>query len=126
LLAFCALGHPDAFYADLLVAGFPWVAARSFPDHHAFTQAEVQRLAFEAKAAEAQGLVCTEKDAVKLGSLGGPELPLPLWITEQEVKGAELLVQFVLRHLSALSVQGGPPGRAQANGTSDDSKLRDL
>ena len=29
--AWCGLGHPEAFYADLLLAGFAWIGTHSFP-----------------------------------------------------------------------------------------------
>jgi tetraacyldisaccharide 4'-kinase len=99
LFAFCALGHPQAFYADLLVAGLPWLGTRSFRDHHPVTRAELLRLQAEAVEAGAEALVCTEKDAIKLDP---SPLTLPLWIAEQRVTGAEPLVQWLLQRL-------GPP-----------------
>ena len=94
LFAFCALGHPEAFYADLLVAGVPWSGQQSFRDHQALGLADLQRLQAQALAAGAQGLVCTEKDAVKLPLQGLSGL-LPLWVAEQRVQGAEELAAWV-------------------------------
>lgn len=99
LFAFCALGHPEAFYADLLVAGLPWVGTRSFADHKPIHARDLQALQAEALAQGAQGLVCTEKDAVKFGVLKG--LQLPLWIAEQRVLGGEALLGFVRDQLKA-------------------------
>ena len=100
LFAFCALGHPESFYADLLVAGLPWAGTWSFRDHQALGPGQLQRLEAAARAAGATGLVCTEKDAVKLG----PAVPLtlPLWVAEQRVLGGEPLVAWLLQRLERL------------------------
>jgi tetraacyldisaccharide 4'-kinase len=84
LFAFCALGHPQAFYADLLVAGLPWTGTCSFRDHQALTGRQLQRLKAAALASGATGLVCTEKDAVKLRAWPPGA---PLWVAEQRVTG---------------------------------------
>jgi tetraacyldisaccharide 4'-kinase len=55
LLAFCALGHPESFFADLLVAGAPWVSTRAFPDHHPFRPADLRSLQAQARADGAAG-----------------------------------------------------------------------
>jgi tetraacyldisaccharide 4'-kinase len=96
LFAFCALGHPEAFYADLLVAGLPWTGTWSFRDHQAPTPRQLQRLKEAALASGATGLVCTEKDAVKLR--GWPP-GLPLWVAEQRVTGGEALTAWLLERL---------------------------
>lgn len=104
LLAFCALGHPEAFYADLLVAGLAWVDTRSFRDHQPLGLAQVRALAATALASGALGLVCTEKDAVKLDPAWAAALPLPLWVAEQGVVGGEPLLAFVQERLERLKV----------------------
>jgi len=100
LFAFCALGHPEAFFADLMVAGAPWVGSRAFRDHQPLGP---QLPGLEAAACEAgaEGLVCTEKDAVKLDP-AVHAMGLPLWIAEQRVTGAEPLVAWVLDRLQAI------------------------
>jgi tetraacyldisaccharide 4'-kinase len=104
LFAFCALGHPEAFFADLLVAGLPWVGTRAYRDHQALGPADLARLQALAGAEEAVGLVCTEKDAVKLGPWAAAG-PLPVWVAEQRVLGAEPLVAWIRHRL------GQPPSR---------------
>ena len=99
LFAFCGLGHPEAFFADLLVAGLSWSGTKIFRDHHAVRPRELW-LVQEAAAMEgATGLVCTEKDAVKLGDEHLAVLQMPLWIAEQKVIGAETLLTWVLERL---------------------------
>ena len=98
LFAFCGLGHPEAFFADLLVAGVPWRGTRALRDHQALTPALLRQLQAEARTAEAVALICTEKDAVKLPVAGDPAA-LPIWVAEQRVLGAEPLVAWVLDQL---------------------------
>ncbi len=102
LFAFCALGHPEAFYADLLLAGLPWVGFHSFRDHQVIGAGALRALAQEARASGAAALVCTEKDAVKLRPQEILELGVPLWVAEQRVLGAEELLDYVGERLAAL------------------------
>jgi tetraacyldisaccharide 4'-kinase len=62
LFAFCGIGNPSAFLADLRDWGFQIVGHRFFRDHHRYTQREADAIVAEARAAGAEGLVCTEKD----------------------------------------------------------------
>jgi len=106
LQAFCGLGHPKAFYADLLVAGLSWVDTYDLPDHQGLTQSRLQGLARSAQAKGATGLVCTEKDAVKLDPEWAQALPIPLWVAEQGVLGGEALSAFVQARLAAFKAHG--------------------
>jgi tetraacyldisaccharide 4'-kinase len=108
LFAFCALGHPEAFYADLLVAGLPWTGTLSFRDHQTLTPSQLRRLQAEALAAGAAGLVCTEKDAVKLDPAA--PLTLPLWVAEQRVTGGEALAAWLLARLGWSEAPPAPAG----------------
>ncbi len=63
--AFCALGNPQAFFADLRRWGFDLAAENAFPDHHVYTGGEIDRLAADARAHGATALLTTQKDAVK-------------------------------------------------------------
>ena len=101
--AFCALGNPEAFLADLMLAGVRWVADRTFRDHHAVTPKELLQLQRQAREAGAEALVCTEKDAVKLGAPHAAALELPLYVAEQSLVGGEDLRQWVLDRLEAIA-----------------------
>ncbi len=100
--AFCGLGHPEAFFADLLVAGLSWSGTRVFRDHHAISPRELWLVQEEAAKDGASSLVCTEKDAVKLGIEHLAVLQMPLWIAEQKVIGAEALLAWVLERLESI------------------------
>ncbi|HLO67822.1 MAG TPA: tetraacyldisaccharide 4'-kinase [Holophaga sp.] len=106
LFAFCALGHPEAFFADLLVAGAPWTGSRAFRDHQPLGP-HLPALEREAEACGAVGLVCTEKDAVKLDP-ARHRTAMPLWIAEQRVVGAGDLAGWVLERLGPLTPGGAP------------------
>jgi tetraacyldisaccharide 4'-kinase len=98
--AWCGLGHPKAFYADLLVAGQSWVGSHSFPDHQGPSPADLRRLQAQAQREGAQWLVCTEKDAVKLGPEHKKALTLPLLVAEQTIQGGESLLGWVITQLN--------------------------
>ena len=100
--AWCGLGHPEAFYADLLLAGQSWVGTQSYPDHHLPSPADLQRLEGKARTAGATWLVCTEKDAVKLDACHARRLALPLYVAEQRVAGGEALLTWVQARLGQL------------------------
>ncbi|MGA3323681.1 MAG: tetraacyldisaccharide 4'-kinase, partial [Terriglobia bacterium] len=74
--AFCAVGNPRAFFADLRRWGFSPVAEDAFPDHHVYTGEEIQRLAASALKKGASALLTTQKDAVKFSRDRTPQLPI--------------------------------------------------
>ncbi|WP_243322133.1 tetraacyldisaccharide 4'-kinase [Geothrix sp. SG200] len=103
--AWCGLGHPEAFYADLLVAGQAWAGTHSYPDHQGPSPAGLAWLQAKARDAGAAWLVCTEKDAVKLGPGHLSALELPLYVAEQHVVGGEPLLAWVLTGLARLAAR---------------------
>lgn len=70
VLAFAGIGRPQKFAATLKEVGADIVALADFPDHHAFTAEDGERLLADAKR-EKLTLVTTEKDFVRLS---GPAL----------------------------------------------------
>ena len=99
--AVSAIGDPSAFEAQLRAAGANLVAVRRFPDHHRFTAADVNALLRDQR--EASGVICTLKDAVKLGPLWPRQGPL-LWYLSQSVvieQGAEAIGQTLDQLLRA-------------------------
>ncbi len=98
--AWCGLGHPEAFYADLLVAGQGWSGSHSFADHQVPSTSDLRRLQALARAEGAGWLVCTEKDAVKLNAEHARALEMPLFVAEQHVSGGDALLAWVGARLS--------------------------
>lgn len=69
LLAFTGIGNPAAFETMLRRHAADVRGVRVFPDHHAFSEADVRGLIEDAKSCGAMALVTTEKDWTKIGSL---------------------------------------------------------
>lgn len=87
--AFCALGNPDAFFVQLLsefeaenMEDFDLSIARSFPDHHHYTQLDVDELEAQAKQCRISAFLTTAKDAAKLSNL---KFQIPCYVAEIEV-----------------------------------------
>jgi tetraacyldisaccharide 4'-kinase len=82
LAAFCAIGNPLAFFEDLRRSGYELVLQKSFPDHHVFSQEEIDSLIRAAKEAGANSLITTAKDAVKLRTMS---FSIPCYVLEIEI-----------------------------------------
>lgn len=80
--AFCALGNPQNFFAQLKQEGFKIVFTKTFPDHHFYTQKDIEELEKEAGKNGAESFLTTAKDAVKLSDL---KFEIPLIIAESEI-----------------------------------------
>jgi tetraacyldisaccharide 4'-kinase len=65
VIAFAGIALPGKFFAPLRDAGAILVAARPYPDHHAYSMAELDALLRQARDQQAI-LVTTPKDAVRL------------------------------------------------------------
>lgn len=68
-VAFCGIARPEGFTKMLAAQGYEPIETVRFPDHHAYADADMQRLLEAARRAGANGFVTTEKDAVKLTPL---------------------------------------------------------
>lgn len=79
ILAVCGIGAPGAFVAQLRELGAV-VETMTFPDHHSYSPADVRTII--ARAADVDRVVCTLKDAVKLGKLWPPDAK-GLWYLSQ-------------------------------------------
>jgi tetraacyldisaccharide 4'-kinase len=65
VIAFAGIGRPDKFFATLRKLGAELADVQSFPDHHVYSQAEMEALRRKARVIGAM-LVTTEKDFVRL------------------------------------------------------------
>lgn len=66
LLAICGIGNPNAFVATLNQYTPETVNLLEFPDHHAYTEADCQRIQCRLKQMGAAFIVTTQKDEQKL------------------------------------------------------------
>ena len=86
--AFAGVARPESFLETVRELNAVLVGSRFFPDHHWFTQAELDDLLREAKRQQAEMLITTEKDLVRLPP------GFPAWAVRLEVKilqGADTL-----------------------------------
>jgi tetraacyldisaccharide 4'-kinase len=81
VLVFAAIANPAALVRQLEELGGN-IELRAFPDHHAYSEADIRELARAAR--EADLAVCTLKDAVKLRK-GWPREAVPPWYVSQRV-----------------------------------------
>jgi tetraacyldisaccharide 4'-kinase len=93
--AFCAVGNPASFFESLRRAGYELAVEKSFPDHHVYSQEEVNSIIKAAKATGADALLTTAKDAVKLRTLA---ISIPCYVAEIEIaiENADAFMQIVL------------------------------
>ena len=98
VLAFSGVGNPGAFEQTLLNLRSRPLGAVRFGDHHLYSADDVERLAAHAKLLEADAVVTTQKDAVKLREMW-PETPRLLWLRVEidVISGADELENLLAR-----------------------------
>lgn len=110
IYAFCGVGNSAAFFGTAAALGSSVVGTRAFPDHHAYTAEELASLAETGRASQAEALVCTHKDLVKIGRSQLGELPLyAIQIEVQFLEGERELIGAV-EAVSIQSIAGGTTG----------------
>lgn len=80
--AFCGIGNPTGFFDQLKRNGVELVGTQIFKDHHLYTQSDAEAIENEASGANAEILLTTAKDAVKLS---GIEFEFPFSVVEIEL-----------------------------------------
>jgi tetraacyldisaccharide 4'-kinase len=91
--AFCGVGNPRSFFRQIQ---HEVVFQKTFPDHHRYSQAEIDSLIEAAKHVGAQSLVTTAKDAVKLKSISFGDLPCYVLEIEPEIENAAELAGLIV------------------------------
>ncbi len=66
LFAFSGLADNEQFFDSLRAEGLEVIGTRGFRDHHRYSAADLDSIAAAARAAGAEAIVTTEKDAVKI------------------------------------------------------------
>ena len=90
--AFCGIGNPEGFRQTLASAGLQVGMFQAFPDHHHYTSDELSTIAQMAHAANADCLLTTSKDLVKIPHTDVEGIPLwAIAIGVEITAGAELL-----------------------------------
>jgi tetraacyldisaccharide 4'-kinase len=96
VVAFCGIGNPAGFRHTLAATGCEIAAWHPFPDHHAYTPADVHLLSKLVDPSRIDLAVCTHKDLVKLNrsKVDG----VPLWALSVEMRflaGQELFEEVL-------------------------------
>jgi tetraacyldisaccharide 4'-kinase len=71
VLAVAGIARPERFFAAVREQGFDVVGEMAFPDHHWFTASDLESIARRAARANADAVITTEKDAVRVGAQPG-------------------------------------------------------
>jgi len=66
-VVFCGIARPKRFFDQLAAIGVRAVAHKTYSDHHAYAEGDVDDLLQLARANNSDGFITTEKDAVNLG-----------------------------------------------------------
>ena len=99
VLLVAGIGDPKALLRQIEATGAD-PATAFFPDHHRYTAADVASLT--ARAAGADFVVCTLKDAVKLRALWPDKVPALMYVSQRvELMSGEGHVQAALERLLA-------------------------
>lgn len=64
--AFCGVGNPASFLRSLRLCGYRVIACREYADHYRYTRADVESLLSWADGLNAEAVLCSHKDLVKL------------------------------------------------------------
>jgi tetraacyldisaccharide 4'-kinase len=81
--AFCGVGNPESFFAQLRRDGYTLCHTRVFPDHHYYTQEEINALVSQSSQCGAHALLTTAKDEVKLRSL---KFEMPCYVVDVAIE----------------------------------------
>ena len=78
--SFCGIGNPQSFKKTLLSIDTTLKGFRTFRDHHRYSQNDIQSIANDASRSNADWIVTTEKDIMRLKGLSLPERLVSLGI----------------------------------------------
>lgn len=106
MAAFCAVGNPHSFFSQLRQAGYDLRLEKTYPDHHSYTQREIDLLLQTAGEVGAECLITTAKDAVKLQSMS---FSLPCYVLEIEmwIENGNELSRLVIEAARKIDFQPG-------------------
>jgi tetraacyldisaccharide 4'-kinase len=121
ILAFAGIAQPERFFSDLVASGRGALEAIPFPDHHPYTQPDVDRIVERARAVRATAILTTDKDEVRVAGLDFKGLALytvPLTVTIEPAS------QFKTWLLDRLRASRRASSRSQARAVSSAPSAR--
>jgi len=87
VMAVSAIGNPESFERTLRDLGAEVIESLRYPDHHEYTMTEMQDVLQQADALDAEAIVITEKDAVKIpDEVATANWSIPIFVICVEVK----------------------------------------
>lgn len=96
IYAFCGLAYPEKFFEMLGTLGVKIVQTRAFPDHHPYTQTELNDMLVES-AREKALLVTTAKDLVRVPpKLRDCMVPLEIGLDLDNAAALDNVLRFIL------------------------------
>lgn len=103
VLAFCGIGNPDGFRTTLNSITSSLTEFRAFPDHHNYSQSDLDGLRELASNKNASALICTVKDIVKLRQLKPPGIPVFAVAIEATFDTGQTMLEDALKSTTNLS-----------------------
>ncbi len=95
VVAMAGVANPNPFFKSIERLGAEAIRTLAYPDHHAYSEADLTAIAGAAKGADM--VITTEKDAVKLRALVPDKLPLYALRIAVEIKNTEGLNRLFSR-----------------------------
>jgi tetraacyldisaccharide 4'-kinase len=95
-LALSSIANPHDFEATLEGIGIRLVSRMAFPDHHRYTEGDLALVGAAVRAAGAEAIVTTEKDAVRLAGWRAPVMLVALGIDLDVVTGRDELARAIV------------------------------
>ncbi len=92
LFAFAGLADNEQFFNSLREAGLTLAGTRSYPDHHRYTEADLEAIRTAARNVQAGAIVTTEKDAVKIAAHDMIPIPAEMVIEPETLERIEALL----------------------------------
>lgn len=100
-IVFCGIARPNNFFAALENAGVRVLDTAAFPDHHSYSERDIERLQRLRSEKGADGFITTEKDAVNLGTRRAALEPLAIAQVHMELEDAERVISEMLEVVNA-------------------------
>ncbi len=96
--AFCGIARPERFSSLLQEKGLEIVSFFKFPDHYAYPPSSLKKIVAKCQKANAEALITTEKDALKISDFEGFE-KIPVYYLKIDISLREEFYQEVLSPL---------------------------
>jgi tetraacyldisaccharide 4'-kinase len=101
VMAVAGIARPQRFFEALAQNGWHVAQTITFPDHHWFTAADLERVDAAARTARAPAVLVTEKDAARLAGLPPPRVPWVAVPLEVSVEPGGEFVEWLCQRVTA-------------------------